>query len=232
MLPKIDQPIHTIEIPSTKKKQNFRPFLVKEEKLLLMAKESGEDNDILRAIKQVVNNCCIDENFDINKISTTDLAFLFIKLRSISVNNKIKQSYIDYDDNQTYTLEIDLDKVEVHQEKIVPNIIKISKNMGIVLRYPPAEILGKEIKEDVLGTSTIIHCIEKIYESDEIFLPKDYKSEDLIEFIENLPVQALEAINDFISNAPGLRYVLKYTNSLGTEKEIVLSTLADFFTFR
>jgi hypothetical protein len=233
MLPKIEYSIHTIQIPSTKKKLNFRPFLVKEEKLLLMAKESADDNDILRAIRQIVNNCCVDEKFNINDMSITDLAFIFIRLRSISVNNKIKQTYLDHDDDKTYTVEIDLDKVEIHQEKVVPNIIKISNTMGLVLRYPPAQIFGQEPEAgDVIGTEVIANCIEKIYQGEEIFLPNDYSKKDLIDFIEHLPIHALEAINEFIDNTPELRYETSYTNSLGQEKKIVLKTLADFFTFR
>lgn len=224
--------MHTIQVPSNKKKHNFRPFLVKEEKLLLMAKESGEDLDVLKAIKQVVNNCCIDDKFDINEISATDLAYLYIRLRSISVNNKVKQNYIDYEDNQTYTIEIDLDKVEVYQEKVVSNIVKVSKNMGLILKYPSAGIVGEKLEEDAIGTDIIINSIEKIFENEEIFYPKDYKKKDLLEFIEHLPVSALEAINEFMINVPELRYVAKYTNSLGTEREIVLKTLSDFFYFR
>lgn len=231
MLPKIEHPTYTIQIPSNKKKHNFRPFLIKEEKILLMAKESNEEHDVLRAIKQVVNNCCIDDKFNINDISTTDLAFLFIRLRSISVNNKVKQAYVDHEDEKEYKFEIDLDKVEVIQPKVVTNIVKISKNMGIILRYPPAQIIGEKLEEDVIGSDVISHCIEKIFDGDDIYFPRDYKKKDLIEFIENLPIPALETINEFINNAPELHYSIKYTNSLGHEKEIVLKTLADFFFF-
>lgn len=232
MLPKIDYPIHTLQIPSNKKKHNFRPFVVKEEKILLMAKESGEDVDVLTAIKQIVNNCCIDEKFNVNEISTTDLAFLFLRLRSISVNNKVKQTYIDNDDGEPYTFEIDLDKVEVYQERVVSNIIKISKTMGLIMHHPPAKMIGTPMTEDIVGADVIAYCIEKIYENDEIFLPMDYKQKDLIEFVENLPIPALEAINEFLDSAPELRYVIKYKNSLDQDKEIVLRTLADFFEFR
>ena len=227
MLPQIEHPLHTIQIPSTKKKHNFRPFLVKEEKLLLMAKE-GNDHDILRAIKQVVNNCCIDTKFDINSISITDISYLFIRLRAISINNKIKQTYIDNEDGKTYTFEIDLEKVTVYQEKTIPNVIKISKNMGIMMKYPPAQLMDEEGEED----SLLLKCIDKIFEGDEIFLPQDYKKKDLLDFIENLPIPTLEAMNEFINNSPELRYVIKYTNSLGKDKEIVLKTLSDFFIFR
>jgi len=232
MLPQIQYPIHTIQVPSTKKKHTFRPFLVKEEKILLMAKESGEYVDMLRAIKQIVNNCCIDEKFNIDEISATDLMFLFIRLRAISVNNKVKQTYVDVDDNKEYTVEIDLDKVEIYQEKVVPNIVKVSKDMGLTLKYPPARLIGEDFEDDALGSSVIISCIEKIFDGNDIFYPRDYKHQDLIEFIENLPIHCLETINEFITKSPEIRYVVKYTNSLGTEKEIVLRTLPDFFDFR
>jgi hypothetical protein len=232
MLPKIEHPMYTIQIPSNKKKHNFRPFLVKEEKLLLMAKE-GDESDILRAIKQIVNNCCIDNNFNVNDISITDLSYLYIRLRSISVNNKVKQTYIDMEDNKSYTVEIDLDKVEVVQDNVVTNIVKITPTMGIILRHPPANLLNEEeFEDDVIGSTIITYCIEKVYENDEIFLANDYKKEELAQFIENLPVPALETINEFLDNAPYLKYTVEYTNSMGTVQKFDLRTLNDFFYFR
>ena len=112
MLPKIQYPVHTIIVPSTKKKVNFRPFLVKEEKILLMAKESEKDSDILMAVKQIVNNCSTDPKFDVNSLSIFDLEYIFLKLRAASVDNTIKISYKDLEDDKVYDFEIDLLKKE------------------------------------------------------------------------------------------------------------------------
>ena len=110
-LPKIEYPIHLINIPSINKKIKFRPFLVKEEKLLLMAKESDNLADNLLATKQVINNCCL-EPLDINKLAIFDLEYIFLKLRALSVDNMVKLSYVDNEDNKTYTFDVDLNEVE------------------------------------------------------------------------------------------------------------------------
>ena len=107
-LPKIDYPVYKIKVPSQKKESQFRPFLVKEEKLLLMAKESDNTSDILSAIKQIINNCSIDSKFDVNKLALFDLEYVFLKLRSISVDNIVKVSYKDNEDEKVYDFEIDL----------------------------------------------------------------------------------------------------------------------------
>ena len=112
-LPKISYPTYTIKVPSTKKNVKFRPFLVKEEKLLLMAKESENNADILQSIKQIVNNCCLDENFDNEKLTIFDLEYIFIKLRAFSVDNIVKVSYKDEEDGQNYDFEVDLNSVEI-----------------------------------------------------------------------------------------------------------------------
>ena len=139
-LPKISYPVHTIQIPSTKKNAKFRPFLVKEEKLLLMAKESQNNADILKSIKQIVNNCCLDDNFDDKKITIFDLEYLFIKLRAFSVDNVVKVSYRDEEDNQNYDFEIDLEEVKIDFPEKNDNNIKISDKFGILMKYPSASL--------------------------------------------------------------------------------------------
>ena len=137
-LPKIDYPIISIKVPSLKKDFRFRPFLVKEEKLLLMAKESDNASDILLAIKQIVTNCSLDDNLKIDKLALFDLEYIFLKLRAVSVDNVVKVAYKDYEDNKVYDFDINLDKIEVKfPEKNDPKI-KISEKTGIIMRYPSA----------------------------------------------------------------------------------------------
>jgi len=111
-LPKIDYPLYNISIPSLRKTYRFRPFLVKEEKILLMAKESKNQSDIFSAIKQVATNCCVD-NIDLNKLPLYDLEYIFLKLRSFSVDNIIKISYKDLEDEKIYDFNVDLNEVEI-----------------------------------------------------------------------------------------------------------------------
>lgn len=205
---------------------NFRPFLVKEEKILLMAKESEDDADVQRSIKQIVNNCCVDQNFNVDDITLTDLGYLFIRLRAISVDGKVKQSYKDMEDEKIYDFEIDLNKVEVKQDKVVNNNIQISKTMGLILKYPTAQMTNDE------DFGLIPRCIDKIYDGEEIYDAKNCSIKELSEWIDNLTIQELEKINEFMANIPRLEYVINYKNSLGNDRKIVLSGLNDFFSFR
>ena len=235
MLPKIEYPLYNIKIPSLKKVFKFRPFLVKEEKLLLMAKESEGQADILSAIKQVVNNCCADTNFDVNKLSVFDLEYAFLKLRAISVDNIVKLSYKDLEDEQMYDFQVDLNEVEVKWPTKLDNNIEITKKSGIVMRHPPATLYDDEeflkLDKDYMF-ELIIRCIDKIYYEDNVYESNNYKKEELNEFLESLDMKTYEAIQNFLINTPKIEYVLEYKNSLGNDRKIILNSLNDFFTWR
>lgn len=234
-LPKIDYPIYNIKVPSLKKEFKFRPFLVKEEKLLLMAKENDNPVEILSAIKQIISNCSEDKNFEINKTALFDLEYLFLKLRAISVDNTITVSYKDMEDGKLYDFEVNLDEVEVLFPEKIDNNIKMTDKSGIIMKYPPAtlyddqEFLNLE-KEQLF--ELIIRCIDSIYLEDEIFEAKDYKRQELEEFLENLNIKVFEKIQNFLLSVPKMEKRLQYKNSLGNDREIILSSLSDFFTWR
>jgi len=227
-LPRIEHPIHSIKVPSTKKLHNFRPFLVKEEKILLMAKEGEDSEDMINSVKQIVNNCCMDANFNVHELTTTDLCYLFIRLRCLSVDSKVKQSYRDIEDEKIYEFEIDLNKVQIKQDKTVDNNIRLSKTLGIILKYPTAHTFDAT-EEGEYGL--IPKCIDKIYDGDEIFDPKTYPQKELVAWIDDLSVQHLEKINEFMANAPRLEYIINYKNSLGNDRKIILTSLNDFFSW-
>jgi hypothetical protein len=234
-LPKIDQPIYTIKVPSLSKNVKFRPFLVKEEKLLLMAKESANESDILGAIKQIVNNCSLDKNFNIDKIALFDLEYIFLKLRSFSVNNLVKVSYKDYEDEKVYDFDIDLNTIEVIFPEKISNNIKLSDKSGIVMNYPSASLY--EDKEFLNLTDNymfelILRCIDKIYVEDEIYEPSNYSKAELSEFLEDLNLKVFENIQKFLLSAPKIEHKIKYKNSLENDREITLSSLNDFFSWR
>jgi hypothetical protein len=221
-------------IPSSKKKIKIRPMLVKEEKLLLMAKESGENGDILNAIKQVVNNCVIDSDIDIDKFPIFDLEYLFIKIRSISVSNITKVSYRDNEDDKIYDFEVDLDKIQIVFPESIEKRIMISDDTGIVLKYPDASLYSDNIfinnSETEVFEMMALNCIEKIFSGDEMYSPKDYTKEELMEFLENMDINSFNKFREFTNNLPKMEYVIKYDNALGNERKIVLSSLNDFFT--
>ena len=233
-LPKIDYSMVNIKVPSLNKNYKFRPFLVKEEKLLLMARESENSEDILLAIKQVVNNCVLDK-LDIDKLAVFDLEYIFLKLRSISVDNIVTLSYTDLEDKKPYEFKINLDDVKVIYPEKIDNNLKINSKSGIVMSYPSASLYeDKEfltLKKDYLF-ELIIKCLDKLYIEDNVYEFKNYKKQEIVEFLEGLNLKVFEQIQNFLLNVPKLNYEIKYTNSLGNDRSIVLNSLNDFFTWR
>jgi hypothetical protein len=234
-LPKIDQPLFEVIVPSTKKKILFRPFLVKEEKLLLISQQGGEDTEVIRAIKQILRLCVQDEDFDVDKLTTFDLEYLFLKLRAKSVNNIVKLSYRDNEDGKIYNFELDLDTIEIAIPENVNSQIAVSENISMIMKYPSASITDKlqQFDNEVdLMTFFIINCIDTILTEDEIFPAADYSTQDLEEFLDQLPVSSFEKIREFFEKMPKLYHKIDYTNSEGNDRSIELNNLKDFFMWR
>lgn len=235
-LPKITHPIFDVVIPSTKKKLKIRPMLVKEEKILLMAKTSEEEKSVLSAVKQVVNNCIVDADIDVDKLATFDIEYLFIRIRAISVSNVSKVSYRDNSDDKIYDFEVDLDKVEVVFPPNVDKNIKLTDTVGVLMKYPEASIYSDEefINQppENLVENFIARCIDKVYDGDEMFDIKTFTKQEVIDFIEQLDVNSYESMRKFLTNVPKLKYKIEYKNSKGEDREIIMTTLNDFFTLR
>ena len=235
MLPKISHPIFEFNIPSTNKLEKFRQFLVKEEKILLMAKSSEEPSDILRAIKQVVNNCSLSESFDVDKLAMFDLEYLFLQLRSVSVENIVKVSYRDNDDQKVYDFQIDIKNVDVQFPENVDKIIKVTDDIGIKMKYPPASLFDDKDyfkSGDQAYYELILRCIDTVYSGDDLFNATDYTKEDLEVFLDDCGIKTFENIRNFMNNIPKLYYKIEYTNANGKLRTIELTSLSDFFTLR
>lgn len=234
-LPKIEHPTFVLEIPSTKKKVMFRPFLVKEEKMLLMAKTSDKETDMLLAMKQIINNCALDDEFDINNLSLFDMEYLFIKIRSNSVSDVVEVAYKDLEDEKVYKFSINLNEVIIDWPENVSNIIKITETSGMTLKYPKASIYEDDEflnSNDDIFFQLIIRCIDKIYDGDDVYDAKNYKHKELEDFVENLDIKVFEQVRNFMSKQPNISYTIKYKNSLGNDRSIELRSLSDFFTLR
>jgi hypothetical protein len=233
-LPKIDQPLFEMTIPSTQKKVKFRPFLVKEEKILLVAQQSESDRDIIRAIKQVLNNCIVD-GINVDDLATFDLEYMFLKLRAKSVNNVVKLSYRDNEDDKVYDFEIDLDEIEIKKSEGITNKIQINDEVGIVMQYPSASIteeLGEYESEVDLLMFFVKKSIAEIYDSESVYVVKEQSEEELDQFIDSLDVSTFEKIREFFEAMPRLYHSLTYTNEMGNERVIELTNLKDFFMWR
>jgi hypothetical protein len=236
MLPKVNYALSELEIPSTKKIVKVRPMLGKEEKILLQAKESTNDEDVMLAIKQVVNNCIIDDGFDIDKLSIFDLEFLFIKLRALSVNNIIKLSYVDNEDQQTYDFEVDLNTIKVKWPEKINKTIVINDQINVRMKYPDAKLYsnkeflnaqGREVLDRLLQ-----NCVDKVYEGTTSYDFATASPEEIQTFMESLPIIGIEKMREFLLNLPTVYHEISYKNKQDHERKVIMQTLNDFFTLR
>jgi hypothetical protein len=195
-------------------------MLVKEEKILLMAKQSDERADQLNSIKQVCNNCIVTPNVKVDDLAFVDMEYLFLKIRSYSISNKTKASYRDNEDEKVYNFEIDFDKVEVKQDNESNPVIDLGDNISLVLRYPPVSVYtDKEffnLSDDKVFETVLLASMTKIFENDKAYDCKNVQKAELQEFFNSIP---------------SLYYAIEYKNEKGTERKIELRTLEDFFTF-
>lgn len=230
-LPKISYPLFDVVIPSSTRHIKMRPFLVKEEKILLIAQTSDDPKDVVLAIKQVVNNCVVDQ-MDIDDLTTFDLEYLFVKLRARSINNIIEVTYSDSEDEQQYKLQVNLDEVVINTDPRHDPKIKINDVFGLILKYPKTDMLqavSKATSEVDIYFEVIKYCIDKVYDEDNVYDTKDYTDEELTEFVAGLDVNTFKQIQLFLETMPKLHYETSYTNSAGTERKVVLQNLNDFF---
>lgn len=235
-LPKINHPVFKITIPSTKKALSFRPYTVKEEKLIIMMKEQDNITDVVETLKQLINNCCVDK-IDINNLALFDIEYIFVKLRSKSVGEEIELVYTDGEDKIKFN--VDLDQVEVKFNPEHSKKIPLIDNYGITMRYPNYEVM---LKLDQLVTKdsnvadinnmmfeVMLDCIENVYDDKQIY--KDFTKEDLENFVLSLPMACTDKIKTFFDTMPSLEYTTKVKNKKGEEKDVTLRGLKDFFIF-
>lgn len=231
-LPKIAVPTFTCKLPSTGEDITYRPILVKEEKILLMAKETRENLEIYRALRQIINNCVQNDGFNVDKCTLADMDYLFIKLRAKSVGEIVHFTVVDSTDKLEYNLVVNLDEVEVISGN-TSNVIKIDDKYSMVMKYPTplvSEKLEKMTSIAEMNFEMIKSCIDYIYDEDDIYPWGQSSDDEQDEFLEALPQSAYEKIDQFFKNVPRIEHVVKYTNSLGQEKKVVFRSLDDFFT--
>lgn len=244
-LPKISTPTYELTLPSNNKKIKFRPFLVREEKILLLALEAQENNkepnikDITNTIQEVVQGCILTNGVNIETLPIFDLEFLFLNIRSRSVGEDIDIEVICPDDNETSV------KVKINIEDIKPptkpknhvNKIKVDDTTFIELKYPS---LDKFIESNFVANSNspydqtmemVSNCIDKIYTAEEVWQSEEIDNKnELIEFLEGLTSSQFEKINQFFETMPKLTHKFKVKNpKTGVENEITLTGLSDFF---
>jgi hypothetical protein len=232
-LPTVSHPTFTLNLPSTGQTITYRPFLVKEEKILLIAQSSEDQADIVRAIKQVITNCIIEPRISVEDFTTFDLEYFFIKLRAKSVQNVIRLQYRDNEDKQVYDVEVDLESIEVTKTEEVDNNVQITPDSGLVLKFPTMKIMNdvENITNPVDFNFAIMQaCIDCYYEGDRVYKFSEFTREDIQEFIEGFDIATYQKMQAFIDSMPRIEHTTSYTNSNGKVVEIKLRTLNDFFS--
>lgn len=229
-LPKIDLPIFELTLPSTGEKVKYRPFTVKEEKILLVAQESKDPEQQILASRQVVNNCLI--NKEASKLAMFDLEYILLSLRSKSVDNNVKFSIVDPDTKETINLDLDLDSVTITKNPNHTKEIKIGDYI-LYLKYPSIDEFVKIAKMDkvdpLVSYFVMVSCLDKVASEDEVHKFEDYSSEEIDAFMENLQTDVVKQIETFFETMPKLRHELKYKNKNGDEKTFVIEGMQTFF---
>jgi len=235
-LPILETASFDLTLPSTDMKINFRPFIVKEEKILLQALESGESSQIIRALKDIVRACTFDQ-LDVDKLPTFDLEYIFLKIRSKSVGETAKIKVRCPDDNETFAdAEVDLSKVEVHVDDDHNNRIVIDekKNIGVVMKYPTIDTIDPKMDPNTLKTEqlfdVITNSLHQIFEGEKSMAASDYSKEELNKFLEQLDTNAFNKVQKFFASMPRLKHDVKVTNpKTKVESTVTLTGLNDFF---
>jgi len=238
-LPKISTPTYELELPSNGKKIKYRPFLVREEKILIMALESEDMKQITDAIVQILSDCIQTKSVNVSELSTFDIEYLFLNVRAKSVGETVEVNITCPDDGETSVqMEIEIDSIKVQKNKDHKNVIKLDENLSMKLKYPSLEQFVEnnfetnEQTSDVnKSLSMITSCIDMIYDSEESWSAADCTKKELDEFLEQLNTKQFKEIETFFTTMPKLSHTVKVKNpNTKVESEVVLEGLASFFS--
>ena len=233
-LPQIATPEFETVVPSTKEKIKFRPFLVKEEKILYMALEGGEQKDMYDAVTKILKNCILSD-CNINKLSSFDVEYLFLQLRGKSVGEvitlKVRHPQEDSDCDHAEEIEIDIDSIKMKEDPRHNKVVKLDENLGIQFRYPTMSDVIKvgEGKNELTNTFDLIaSCVDNVFDEDNVY--DDFTKDEIQSFIENLSKKQFEKASVFFESMPKLQHDIEWTCSkCGKKEKITLEGLQSFF---
>ena len=235
-LPKISTPTYELELPSTGKKIKYRPLLVKEEKILIIAMESEDEKQITNAIKEVISSCIITRGIKVEQLSTFDIEYLFLNIRGKSVGEEVEVMVTCPDDGETQVpTVINLDDIQIQKGKNHSRDIKLDDNLILRMKYPSLEEFiknnfgGEEVTVD--NTFDLIaSCVEQVYSEEESWSAADCTKKELTQFLEQLSSKQFKEIEAFFETMPKLSHTVTVKNpKTGVESDIVLEGLTAFF---
>lgn len=236
-LPKVVTPQYTLVIPSLKKEIKYRPFLVKEEKILIIAQESEDPEQIADAVKTVISNCILTRGIKIEQLATFDIEYLFLNIRGKSVGEELELNIICPDDGETTVpIKLMIDDIQVQKNSEHSNRIKLDDSLMMEMKYPSLEQFIKN-NFDPTGDNAIEQsfeliatCIEKIFNEEEVWVSGDVTKKELIEFLDQMNSIQFREIEKFFETMPKLSHTIKVKNpNTGIESEVVLEGLSSFF---
>ncbi|CAB4124128.1 Baseplate hub assembly protein, bacteriophage T4-like [uncultured Caudovirales phage] len=234
-LPKLEYPVHEVKLLSRDKPIRFRPFLVKEQKILMMAVESKNLDTVVDSMKQIINNCVVDE-IDVDTLSLIDIEMFFLNLRARSIGEvidvffKCKNIVDDVECNMVINVGVDLLKDVEVTNNTQSNKVMFNDKVGVIMKYPSLNHIKILDEEKNISDKMIIDCMDQIFDEDEVYLTKDATEEELIEFLDKLSSQDLDKLETFIKNSPKISYNKNHNcPKCNFEHNISLEGLGDFF---
>ena len=235
-LPKLSTPTYELEVPSTGKKIKYRPFLVKEEKILLVAMESEDEKQMATAVKTILANCIQTSRFKVDSLSLFDIEYLFLNVRGKSVGETIELNLTCPDDGvTTVPVTINIDEIKVEKHKDHTNILDLGNDVSVVMKYPSMDTFirnnmseGTTEIEDVFEIAS--SCIEQVIEGEEVYEANSFTKREVIEFLESMDTKQFLQLQTFFETMPKLSHTFNVTNpSTGVESAIVVEGLSSFF---
>jgi|TARA_Y200000002_G_scaffold254993_1_gene211461 hypothetical protein len=237
-LPKINTPVYELVLPSSGRKVKYRPFLVREEKILIMALESEDQKQISNAIKTVISQCVQTRGIKVDKMATFDIEYLFLNVRAKSVGESVEVNVTCPDDGQTMVqMEIDIDSIKVEKNPDHSDIIKLDKDLSVKMNYPSmTQFIETNFEVDTdkpqvdQSLDVIMQCIDQVYNAEESWDATDCTKKELREFVESMNSKQFKDIEKFFETMPKLQHKIKVMNpNTKVESEVMLEGLASFF---
>jgi len=237
-LPKINTPTYELVLPSSGKKLKYRPFLVREEKILIMALETEDTKQITQSVIDILSSCILSKGVKLENLATFDIEYLFLNVRSKSVGEQVELNVTCPDDNKTNVpIKIDIDSIKIKKDKNHKNIIKLDDSLSLKLKYPSMQQFiinnfesGGDGSEVQTTLDMIISCIDMIFNDEESWPASESTKKELEDFIDQLNTKQFKLIEDFFATMPKLTHSVKVKNpKTNVESTIILEGLASFF---